>query len=463
MARKMLATFATALNPYYYYGYYSRNLTSMYLLILFISAVALQFNVVAPTPQEVDPRLPYDSLNIIKLDIHAEVYQRTSEPPEKIYFDYVQLGQPPRTTRAIFATSTSEVWIPKWTWNPFARNLVYLMGHRCSQSVTCTGPASRDYEIDYQGTRLSGEAYSDQLVLGSDSINYHYNTSELFPIETKTGKITLKQRFLAIFSASNDGQKKDEFYPYLVIGLAPATDAFVSGSTTVLANMQKPRQIVNKTTTATPTTVFGSGNNGFIEKRAYGTLIDKELFSLWMQPLGTKGEIIFGGTDNRRYTGSINYHTLNGPTSMWQLSGSQLWLGRRLLSKPQGYTITIDSAVNDLYGPREIVEELYKELNATQHEDGKIYMVNCHSAPNLPEISFQFSEDASLNLPPKYYIRTMNLATNSFSYLRETCYVSIRPHNEPNNDWILGTHFLEAYYTVFDYTNRRIGFASSTA
>lgn len=38
------------------------------------------------------------------------------------------------------------------------------------------------------------------------------------------------------------------------------------------------------------------------------------------------------------------------------------------------------------------------------------------------------------------------------------CYLALKAWDRPN--WLLGTNFMTAYYTLFDFSQRRVGFAT---
>ncbi|XP_010024880.2 cyprosin isoform X1 [Eucalyptus grandis] len=83
--------------------------------------------------------------------------------------------------------------------------------------------------------------------------------------------------------------------------------------------------------------------------------------------------------------------------------------------------------------------------------------VDCDSIPRMPPVSFIIG-NKSFELNPKQYIRKVQRGGSAI------CVSGFVPLEVPPPQgplWVLGEIFMEAYHTVFDFGNRRIGFADA--
>lgn len=107
-----------------------------------------------------------------------------------------------------------------------------------------------------------------------------------------------------------------------------------------------------------------------------------------------------------------------------------------------------DSGTSLIYGPPKAVKNLHKALGFKFDANQGAYKIKCSKAENLPNIEFSIG-DRDFPLKPSAYIFTDGSA----------CYSSILESDD--SLWILGDTFMGAYYSIFDATNSRVGFADS--
>lgn len=123
-------------------------------------------------------------------------------------------------------------------------------------------------------------------------------------------------------------------------------------------------------------------------------------------------------------------------------------VGREITTVCQnGCHAIADSGTSLIYGPAEDVEKLIGAIGANYDEAQESYVVDCDKTHELPDLVFVI-EGKKFPLKPNAYIYKYD------GY----CFISIVP-DENTSRWILGDTFMGVYYTIFDSTNNRVGFA----
>lgn len=197
----------------------------------------------------------------------------------------------------------------------------------------------------------------------------------------------------------------------------------------------------------------GEGNSvlrNMIERK----LISKAMFSIYYaRDLRREpgGEIIFGGYDEKYFTGDINYFDISDKNS-WQIKLDSITLkGDSEFSLCEGGCQASVSS-NELFvrGPKEQIQKINKALGAKKKFDfsNDYEFDDCRNLPTLPEVEINIG-NKKLTLTPEQYVYFVPGGTSCLSLF-----------GDGNQDkWVLSNLFISAYYTIFDYENSRIGFA----
>jgi len=167
---------------------------------------------------------------------------------------------------------------------------------------------------------------------------------------------------------------------------------------------------------------------------------------------------MFGAVDSTRYTGSVTYVGLTAETYWefhmddFQESGSSLgWCSSSAPCKA-----IADTGTSLITGPTENMNALNRQLGAFVLLGEGIFP-NCDVLTTGPTITIVLNGAAFPLRPTDYVIQvTQDGVTTCVSGFYG---LDIPPPNGPL--YILGDVFIAKYYTIFDFANKRVGFATS--
>lgn len=175
-------------------------------------------------------------------------------------------------------------------------------------------------------------------------------------------------------------------------------------------------------------------------------LVDEALFSFYLGNSRTDlGELLLGGIDKKKYTGDITWVNLLSAT-YWEITMGGLNVGG--VNYGVGQKAIVDSGTSVLTGPVETVKAIAAQLGAKEVIAGE-YFVSCTA--DLPNFDFTIDGKVYTLTSADYLIPDGDLCLLGMIGLE------IPPPTGPL--WILGDIFMRKYYTVWDTTNKRIGFA----
>ncbi|CCM00531.1 uncharacterized protein FIBRA_02565 [Fibroporia radiculosa] len=163
---------------------------------------------------------------------------------------------------------------------------------------------------------------------------------------------------------------------------------------------------------------------------------------------GNDSELFLGGTDSSRYTGSIEYHPLVSDVGYWQIGGASISISGQ--SVASDFETVIDSGTSLIYGPPDVVAQVYQGIEgASQFEEG-YYSFSCDSSP---VVSFSWGGN------------DFQMSADSFNAgeLEEgTCMGAIIgvDMGMGDNVWLVGDAFLVNVYSAFNVDNTSVGFAT---
>jgi len=182
----------------------------------------------------------------------------------------------------------------------------------------------------------------------------------------------------------------------------------------------------------------------------FKTMVDQKIIAnpVFSFLLGTKneeeGELLLGGVDDKAYSGDIVYQNLT-TLGYWQVDAQEFQANGRSIAKNQA--VIIDSGTSLIAGPEKAVGDFAAEIGAIGFM-GK-YMVQCNT-PFTLKINIGGTDytldnhDLTLPITGQYCLLAM-------------MGIDVPPPRGPL--WILGDVFMRKYYTIFDWGQKRMGFA----
>lgn len=322
--------------------------------------------------------------------------------PVTCYYSKVLIGTPPQEFRIVFDTGLSQHFVPKHSWRPFHKSLKYSKGYRRKRSET--GIESDDrYLVTYQNRHLLGKINEDNVKLESILNVRLHNGHKL-----KILSIAMRLKFFAIDRVRGKSLRKLPVHGFF--GLGPTDNEM-----------------------------------NLIRKLQQESHIDRLCFSLWLDPKKLEGQLIFGGSDSKRFRGRIHWH--ESSKSFWSISISSLRFGSVLIRSSTCCTAMLSSSINEIYGPASIVERIYNILGTRQDKATGLAWISSEKYAKLNELII-CTDKIEITLDRSSYVKEQ----------RGRYYVNILP-GFSNKEWILGTAFLENIYTIFDMVEQRVGIA----
>lgn len=295
----------------------------------------------------------------------------------------------------IFDTGSSNLWVPN---KNCTNTLDCLLKHKYDSSKSSTYEADgRVFKIMYGSGPVSG-------VLAKDTV--------------EVGGVTAKSQGFAMVD--------------VVKGLGPA---FAVGKFDGILGLG-----FDSISVSNLTTVF----HNMIDQKA----VTDSLFGFYLSgATGSDGEMTLGGIDSNHYTGNITYVALT-QESYWETKLDSLVVsGDRMTSAT---AVILDTGTSILAGPSADVKALAAKVGAKPFVNGE-YTIDCKLVPNLPDLEITMGGTKFVLKGADYVLKVQSICLFGFTG------IDVPAPRGPL--WIMGDVFMRKYYTVFDWGNKRLGFA----
>ncbi|KZV75451.1 family A1 protease [Peniophora sp. CONT] len=320
------------------------------------------------------------------------------------YVATIQVGIPPKPFEVIVDTGSSFTWI----------------GANTSHTYTPTQTSHRDsgpFHVSYGSAKFNGTGYTDTVALGN---------------------MTVLNQFIGVADNSSGIWNADG-----ILGIGPTnlTQGIVPGKAFV------------------PTFTDNLYDQSPLPRTSDSVAIS---FGPTTELITTNGELTFGEVDSSKYTGLITYSTVASDAirnNVWGINQSIKYGSSLILNSSAGFVdtgTTINHLATDIYheyamktgGIRDeatgmliITEEQYEEL------ESMYFIIN--------GTTFELTPDAQL------WPRTLNTNVGGGADKLYLAMGDMGTNSTRGFSFTIGYTFLERFYTVFDSTNNRIGFAAT--
>ena len=164
-------------------------------------------------------------------------------------------------------------------------------------------------------------------------------------------------------------------------------------------------------------------------------------FFLTKNPGEDGSMLTLGGYDPQYAKGDFKYYDLVNDT-YYLIDVADFGVGNQSLSGGKATLGVVDTGTSLIVGSTDLVAELLKLLPAKP---------DCTQIDTYPTLYFKFGDD-TYEVGPDYYI------LNDLG----SCILGVMSiDNLPFEGFILGDVFIRNYYTIFDYGNSKVGFATA--
>ncbi|KAG8220707.1 aspartic peptidase domain-containing protein [Butyriboletus roseoflavus] len=194
--------------------------------------------------------------------------------------------------------------------------------------------------------------------------------------------------------------------------------------------------------------------------------IAQEVLGVFFAPVSepdSNGKLTFGGYDSSAITSAVNYVpiTTTFPASAyWGIDLSISYAGTTILPSTAGIVDTGTTLIllaSDAY-------QAYQSLTgATLDPNNNLLMIDSAQYANLKPLSFNVG-NTIYDLTPNAQIwpRSLNAAVGGNSSAIYLVFADLGwPSGSTGFDFLVGYGFLQRFYSVFDTTNQRVGFATT--
>jgi len=332
-----------------------------------------------------------------------------------VWWGSLAFGTPGQELQVLFDTGSSNLWVP---------------------CLGCENCISKVFDVESSSTSTDlKEAF--QITYGSGSVAGEVYTDYVsFPeaITEEDGEISFIANFACAYNEPGDVFQEMTFAGIFGLGWDKiAVDAMIPPFDSML-------------------------DQGIVEQGVFGFYYDFYA----SKPIG---DITFGYINDDYHLDEIQYIGIVSET-YWPLyltsftlstknsSGNVTWRSNELFSR--ALDVIVDSGTSFLALPASVSEQIASMIGAIAY--GGYYIANCDA--DMPSFDFQLLGGdgvvLTIHFPGELLLFPLDVTVRGKTY----CLIGMQDVSE--NFVIMGDIIMQAFYTIFDVDNRRLGFAAST-
>ncbi|KAL1864545.1 hypothetical protein Daus18300_007560 [Diaporthe australafricana] len=171
----------------------------------------------------------------------------------------------------------------------------------------------------------------------------------------------------------------------------------------------------------------------------------------------TNGELTLGGTDTSKYTGTLTYFsklTSGTASAYWGISIASFKYGSTTLASSASGIV--DTGTTLIYIPSSAYSAFLSATGGSTDSSSGLAVFSTKPTSNFV---ITFGSTAYTLTPAQYLVPTAQYSV--FGLSSSKYYAWINNGGSSGVNTIIGQKFLENYYSVYDTTNSRIGFATA--
>jgi len=316
------------------------------------------------------------------------------------YYGRVEVGTPKQAFTVVFDTGSGNLMLP----STYCRSRACTMHRRFDRKASAT---TEDIEADGSPSRRGAPRDQITVTFGTGEISGVFMQDDVC-----IGSLCTSVRFVGATDETDDPFTSFNFDG--VLGLA-------------LPQMAQGPEF--------------SIMDNLVQSKA----LKQPIFSVFLSDSEAENsEITFGDIKQDHMASDMFWQPVSRPTGYWQVEIADVTIDNKKQGLCKDCQVAVDTGTSQLAGPTDVINELSRRLNVK---------TDCSNFHQLPTLGFVMGEQI-LNLQPNDYVDKGP----------DGCEVSLMPLDVPPPNgplFIFGDPFLRKYYTAYDRTNNRVGFAAA--